>query len=103
MILSNDSTKIEEMVTVMKDLLNSLFDAYSGWNFSAPLCSESFPSGSVNGGCGGSSSSLYLVDDMDQQQEYIIEHGQWRHHLRASRGFSKGTYWSFKITKRPVF
>ena len=75
MIFSNDSAKIEEMVVVMKGLLNSLFDAYSGWNSSPPLPSESFPSGSASGGGGGSSSSPHLIDDTDRQQGYIMEHG----------------------------
>ncbi|KAH9650061.1 BED-type domain-containing protein [Citrus sinensis] len=71
------NAKIEEMVAMMKDLLNSLFDAYSGWNSSPPLPSESFPSGSANGGSGGGDSSSFphLVDDTDRQQGYIMEHG----------------------------
>ncbi|KAH9724680.1 BED-type domain-containing protein [Citrus sinensis] len=75
MMFFDNSTKIEEMVAVMKGLLNSLSDAYSGWNSSLPLPSESFPSGSASGGSGGSSSSPHLVDDTDRQQGYIMEHG----------------------------
>ena len=75
MIFSDDSVKIKEMVAVMKGLLNSLFDAYSGWNSSPPLPSKSFCSGSASGGDGGSSSSPHLVDDTDRQQGYIMEHG----------------------------
>ncbi|KAH9685852.1 hypothetical protein KPL70_014129 [Citrus sinensis] len=76
---------IEEMVAVMKDLLNSLFDAYSGWNSSPPLPSKSFRSGSANGGSGSSSSSPHLIDDMDRQQGYIMEHGDDT--LRVARTF----------------
>ncbi|KAH9780746.1 BED-type domain-containing protein [Citrus sinensis] len=68
MIFFDNSAKIEEMVAVMKGLLNSLSDAYSGWNSSPPLPSESFPSGSA-------SSSPHLVDDTDRQQGYLMEHG----------------------------
>ena len=85
MIFSDDSAKIEEMVAVMKGLLNSLFDAYSGWNSSSPLPSESFRSGSASGGGGGSSSSPHLIDDTDRQQGYIMEHGDDT--LRVARPF----------------
>ena len=85
MIFSYDSVKIEEMIAVMKGLLNSLSDAYSGWNSSLPLPSESFPSGSASGGSGGSSSSPHLVDDTDRQQGYIMEHGDDT--LRVARPF----------------
>ncbi|GAY33874.1 hypothetical protein CUMW_276180, partial [Citrus unshiu] len=69
----------------MKSLLNSLFYAYSGWNSSPPLPSESFRSGSASGGGGGSSSSPHLIDDTDRQQGYIMEHGDDT--LRVARPF----------------
>ncbi|KAH9685443.1 hypothetical protein KPL70_013956 [Citrus sinensis] len=56
-----------------------------GWNSSPPLPSKSFRSGSASGGDGGSSSSPHLIDDMDRQQGYIIEHGDDT--LRVARPF----------------
>ena len=68
MNFSNDSAKIEEMIAMMKGLLNSLFDAYSGWNFVSPLNSESFPSYSTCSGGVSSNFSPHLIDDTDRQQ-----------------------------------
>ncbi|KAH9781207.1 hypothetical protein KPL71_008367 [Citrus sinensis] len=83
--MPKEFAKIEEMVAVMKGLLISLFDAYSGWNSSPPLPSEIFRSGSASGGGSGSSSSPHLIDDMDRQQGYIMEHSDDT--LRVARPF----------------
>ena len=85
LIFSNDNAKIEEIVAVMKGLLNSLFDAYSGWNSLSPLHSESFPNYSTRSGGVSSSFSPHLIDYTDWQQEFIMEHSDDT--LRVSRPF----------------
>ena len=54
-IFGNDSSKVEEMIKAVKDLLNELYGTYSAFSFSSTpsLCSES----ALNGNYGGTSSS----------------------------------------------